>query len=58
MRGEFGELGSGERPIGFVSFLFLVFYLTRGRIFVNRPGLPAKFCNLQAAMNWPGHTPE
>jgi hypothetical protein len=58
MRDESGEFGFCEKPIGFLTFIFLVFYLTPGRIFVNRLGLPAKFRNLQAAMNWPGHTPE
>ena len=58
MRGVFGESGFSEKPVGFFSLVFLVFYLTPGRIFVNRLGLPAKFRDLTAAMNWPGHTPE
>jgi len=49
MRGVIGELGFNESSVYFFCQLFLVFYLTPDRIFVNRLGLPAKFRNLQAA---------
>ena len=53
MRGESYEIGFRENAGDFFCPLFLVFYLTPDRIFVNRLGLPAKSCDLQ-----PGHTPE
>jgi len=58
MRGVLDELIRSENLLNFFSLLFLVFYLTPFTIFVNRLGLPAKFRDLTAAMNWPGHTPE
>jgi hypothetical protein len=57
MRGVLNEFGFSESPVYFFCQLFLVFYLTPGRIFVNRLGLPANISDLQAA-NWPEHTPE
>jgi len=53
MRGEFEEIGFRESHVDFFCPLFLVFYLTPDRIFVNRLGLSSKFRDLQ-----PGHTPE
>lgn len=55
MRGEFDGIDFGENSVGLFYPLFLVFYLTRDRIFVNRLGLPATFRDLQAAVNWPEH---
>ena len=52
------EIGLSESAFDSFGQLFLVFYLTRGDIFVNRLGLPAKSQNLQAAVNWPEQTPE
>jgi hypothetical protein len=58
MRGVIDEHVLSESALNFFCPLFLVFYLTPDRIFVNRLGLLAKFRDLQAAVNWPEHTPE
>jgi hypothetical protein len=50
MRGVIAEFCLSESSRDVLSLLFLVFYLTADRIFVNRLGLPAKFRNLQPAV--------